>query len=287
MLLGIDLNSLDVDSLLGPLARRGKCGNGKNWSRQTTQKPILLNIFLSWNSGKDQLNGSLPIDCNTRGSKAGLSFRPLSCKDVEFDADFYCFLVLRGYVARQRPPRVGVEGTRTPRWQLKFSNPRVYRISPLPSLNDIFPILRADEVISAQKKALEQLESEDIYSNLCKSVQKTKSINSIQSQVTMESILNDTCIVPNRTMIHDHVCLADAFPWNAQMRPALPRALKAKAILQHSAVANSSSNNRQHGPRLPIAWLMDLLWLVVNVEIAFDSQQGMPRGKQLPLLWKF
>lgn len=56
LLLGIDLNSLDVDSLLGPLAR---------------------------------------------GSKAGLSFR-------------------------QRPPRVGVEGT------------------------------RADEVISAQKKALEQ-----------------------------------------------------------------------------------------------------------------------------------
>ena len=77
----------------------------------------------------------------------------------------------------------------------------------------------------------------------------------------------------------DIPCLADTFPWNAQMRPALPRALKAKAILQHSAIANSSSNNLQHGPRLPIAWHMDLLWLVVNVEIAFDSQQGMPKGK--------
>lgn len=70
----------------------------------------------------------------------------------------------------------------------------------------------------------------------------------------------------------DIPCLADAFPWTAQMRPALPRALKAKAILQHSAIANSSSNNLQHGPRLPIAWHMDPLWLVVNVEIAFDSR---------------
>ena len=207
MLLGIDLNSLDVDSLLGPLARRGKCGNGKNWSRQTTQKPILLNIFLSWNSGKDQLNGSLPIDCNTRGSKAGLSFRPLSCKDVEFDADFYCFLVLRGYVARQRPPRVGVEGTRTPRWQLKFSNPSVtefHHFRALTTSSQFSGLMKWSQHKRRLWSSLNLRTFTPTFANLYQRL-KTKSINSIQSQVTMESILNDTCIVPNRTMIHDNV----------------------------------------------------------------------------------
>lgn len=72
-----------------------------------------------------------------------------------------------------------------------FKSNKCSRNSPLPSLNDILSIVRADEVISAQKKALEQLESEGIYSNLCKSVPKTTSIKSFQSQVTVESILND------------------------------------------------------------------------------------------------
>ena len=151
LLLGIDLKSLDVDSLLGPLARSegtigGKehfktdCLNRCTRHHRAYEKLLYCSTsnfqdkslcLQAWHVGLAVPWISLDHFATARGSKAGLGFRSLGCKKQEYtrlkvdvNQEHFCwchwFMDNPGtsvcqcpLLARQRPPRVGVEGTRT------------------------------------------------------------------------------------------------------------------------------------------------------------------------------